>query len=213
MAEKEMPFVVNDRRKFNMEGELRDPSAHKEQPVEEAPVAPVEAAATAASEPHPEGLPEIVEDEPALPPPPTEEEIAKVKFAYDQTADRLETMMRASNPGGDHLPPMSFDRLVQSLYMTAMMQLGAGAQPGEQPRVDILGARQSIEMLRVLEEKSVNNVNENETTLIQSALFELRMAFLEITQALARSAQAKQQQQPGGPGMPGGPLGGPKLVR
>ncbi len=213
MAEKEMPFVVNDRRKFNMEGELRDPSAHKEQTVEEAPVVPVEAAPAATSEPHPDGLPEIVEDEPALPPPPTEEEIAKVKFAYDQTADRLETMMRASNPGGDHLPPMSFDRLVQSLYMTAMMQLGAGAQPGEQPRVDILGARQSIEMLRVLEEKSVNNVNENETTLIQSALFELRMAFLEITQALARSAQAKQQQQPGGPGMPGGPLGGPKLVR
>jgi len=210
MAEKEMPFVVNDRRKFNLEGELRDPSAHKEQqPIEEAPAAPVEAAPTATSEPHPEGLPEIVEDEPALPPPPTEEEIAKVKFAYDQTADRLETMMRASNPGGDHLPPMSFDRLVQSLYMTAMMQLGAGAQPGEQPRVDILGARQSIEMLRVLEEKSVNNINENEKTLIQSALFELRMAFLEITQALARSAQAKQQQQPGGPGMPGGP----KLVR
>ena len=46
------------------------------------------------------------------------------------------------------------------------------------------------------------NLAPDETRLLDSALFELRMAFLEITQALARSAAAKG---PGAPGRPTGP--------
>jgi hypothetical protein len=67
-------------------------------------------------------------------------------------------------------------------------------------------------MLGVLAEKTKGNLTTEETRLLESALFELRMAFLEITQALARSAAAKA---PGGarPG-PGGPgPGGPGIVR
>jgi len=207
MSEKEpTTFVVNDRRKFNLDGELRDPSAHRE---------PETSAATesAAAAPIPEAPPAIVEDQPATPPPPSADEIAKVKAAYDSMSERFELMLRASNPGGEHAPPMSFERLVQSLYMTAMMQLGYSGQPTEQPRIDILGARQTIEMLRVLEEKSVNNISADENILIQSALLELRMGFLEVSQMIARQAQAKQQQA-GASSMPGGPMpGGPKLVR
>jgi hypothetical protein len=122
------------------------------------------------------------------------------------TADRLDTAIRASNPGMDHPPAMSFDQLVQSVYMTSMMQLGAATQEGQQPQVDILGARQSIDMLAVLAEKTKGNLTPEETRLLDSALFELRMAFLEITQALARSAAAKT---PGGPK----PGAGPSIVR
>ena len=107
------------------------------------------------------------------------------------TADRLDTAIRSANPGMDHPPAMSFDQLVQSVYMTAMMQLGAATHEGQQPQVDILGARQSIDMLAVLAEKTKGNLSPEETRLLDSALFELRMAFLEITQALARSAAAK----------------------
>ena len=55
-------------------------------------------------------------------------------------------------------PAMNFDRLVQSLYMTAAVQMGAGSAPNEQPRIDILGARQSIDMLSVLDEKTKGNL-------------------------------------------------------
>jgi hypothetical protein len=84
---------------------------------------------------------------------------------------------------------MNFERLVQSLYMTAAMQMGAGTGPNEQPRIDILGARQSIDMLIVLEEKTKGNLADKEKRLLQNALFELRMSFLEITNAIASSAQ------------------------
>ena len=145
-----------------------------------------------------------------MPPPPTAEENDQARRAYEMTADRLDTAIRSANPGMNHPPAMSFEQLVQSIYMTSMMQLGAATHEGQQPQVDILGARQSIDMLAVLADKTKGNLTPEENRLLDSALFELRMAFLEVTQALARSAAAKG---PGGgrPG-PGGPVG-PSIVR
>ncbi|WP_353066305.1 DUF1844 domain-containing protein [Tunturibacter psychrotolerans] len=204
MPEQNKPFVVTDRRKFTMDGELRpdaDPSPEKEErevrPADPAPATPPQAASAATPE------------EPELPPALTAEQTDQAKRAYEMTADRLDTAIRSANPGMDHPPTMSFDQLVQSVYMTSIMQLGGTTQEGQQPQVDILGARQSIDMLSVLEEKTKGNLSTEETRLLESALFELRMAFLEVTQALARSAASKAA--PGGPGRPG-PVG-PSIVR
>jgi len=60
---------------------------------------------------------------------------------------------------------MTFDRLIASLYMTAMMQLGLMAPEGEQPRADILGARQTIDTLSVLAEKTKGNLTEAEQNM------------------------------------------------
>jgi hypothetical protein len=205
MPEQSKPFVVTDRRKFTMDGEPRpdaDPSPEREERA--STPAPVTAAApeaqTAAASPE-------TTSEPEMPPPPTAEENDQARRAYEMTADRLDTAIRSANPGMDHPPAMSFEQLVQSIYMTAMMQLGAATHEGQQPQVDILGARQSIDMLGVLAEKTKGNLTTEEGRLLDSALFELRMAFLEITQALARSAAAKA---PGG-ARPG--PGGPGIVR
>jgi hypothetical protein len=209
MPEQTKPFVVTDRRKFTMDGELR-PDADPSPEREERESAPAQTSTATAEQPQPAAA--APASEPELPPPPTAEETDQARRAYEMTADRLDTAIRSANPGMDHPPAMSFEQLVQSIYMTAMMQLGAATHEGQQPQVDILGARQSIDMLNVLAEKTRGNLTTEETRLLESALFELRMAFLEITQALARSAAAKA---PGGarPG-PGGPrTGGPGIVR
>ena len=151
----------------------------------------------------------------SMPPGPTAEESAEAARAYDATAERLELALRAADPGGERMPPMTFERLTQSLYTQALILLGGGAQPGETPRVDILGARQTIDMLAILSERTKGNLSDNEDKLLQSALFDLRMGFLEITQALARQAA---QRQPAGPGTAGAPGGfgagsGPRIVR
>jgi hypothetical protein len=206
MPEQSKPFVVTDRRKFTMDGEPRpdaDPSPEREEraatPAEPvAPTAPPQAATTSSPE---------AADQPEMPLPPTAEENDQARRAYEMTADRLDTAIRSANPGMDHPPAMSFEQLVQSIYMTAMMQLGAATHEGQQPQVDILGARQSIDMLGVLAEKTKGNLSPEESRLLDSALFELRMAFLEITQALARSAAAKAPAT----GRPG--PAGPSIVR
>jgi hypothetical protein len=44
-------------------------------------------------------------------------------------------------------------------------------------------------MLSVLQEKTKGNLEEREARMLQNALFELRMMFLEITNAIAQAAQ------------------------
>jgi len=124
--------------------------------------------------------------------------------AYQQTAERLDTAVRAANPGMDHPPEMSFEQIVQSIYMSTIMQLGGATPEGQQPKVDLMGARQSIDMLAILAEKTKGNLTPTESQLMDNVLFEVRMGFLEVTQALARSA-ANRQPPGGGPGQPGRP--------
>ena len=211
MSEPNKPFVVTDRRKFTMDGTPRpdaDPS-----PEPEAREIPPASPAPPANEPplefkSPHGKSEAsAEPEPATapdaPPAPTASEMEQANAAYQQTSERLDTAVRAANPGMDHPPAMTFDQIVQSIYMTTIMQLGGTTQEGQQPKIDLMGARQSIDMLAILAEKTKGNLTATETGLMDSALFEVRMGFLEVTQALARSAGNRQP--PPGSGAPGRP--------
>ena len=121
------------------------------------------------------------EFESALPPAPTAEESREQKNAYDASAERIEDLIRAQNPGVGKQPPLSFEHLVQQLYVSAMIQMGAGAQEGQRPRVDILGARNTIDLLGILAEKTRGNLTDAEDRALQAVLFECRMAFLELS--------------------------------
>ena len=190
MREKEPQFTVTDRRKFTSEGELRE---GEDKASESSPPPPVVERKTQALQAEPEPA-EVFDDGETIPEP-TAAESAQQSKEYDASARRLDDMLLKANPGQPAPAVMNFDRLVQSLYMTAAVQMGAGTAPNEQPRIDILGARQSIDMLSVLEEKTRGNLNEQEKRLLQNALFDLRMSFLEITNAIASSAQRPPQQK------------------
>jgi len=109
-----------------------------------------------------------------------------------------EDVVRAQNPAMGAQPPVGFEHLVQQFYVSAMIQMGAGAQEGQRPRVDILGARTTIDLLGVLAEKTRGNLTEAESNTLQTVLFEVRMAFLELTSMI--SLQAMQPPQPPQPG-------------
>jgi hypothetical protein len=215
MSDQSSGFTVTDRRKFTLEGDLRE--------GEGASTADETPAPAAAAQPQPETNtepklgPKLVQNEPPvekevvnrdLEPLPTEDEAlddegplpeptaaesAQQDADYRASSKKLDDMISQANPGardslGGRAAEMNFDKLVQSLYMTAALQMGAATQPGEQPHVDILGARQSIDMLSVLVEKTKGNLTEKEQRLLQNALFELRMMFMEITNAISTSA-------------------------
>ena len=220
MSDQNKPFVVTDRRKFTSDGTLRpDAAPSPEREAREVPAAPsappppLEFKSPHAVEPEPPAPP--APDFPAeseLPPPPTASEMEQANAAYKQTADHLDTAVRAANPGMEHPPAMNFEQIVHSIYMTAILQLGGATKPGEQPRIDLMGARQSIDMLSILAEKTNGNLTPAESQLMENALFEIRMGFLEVTQALARSAANRQPPPP--PGAPGAPgPGRPTIVR
>jgi hypothetical protein len=199
MRDKEPQFTVTDRRKFTAEGELREGTASESSAspaVAERATPPVNPQAAVTAQAVHAGLdePDALEtDDEEIIPEPTAAESAQQRQDYHASARRLDDMFLKANPGQPAVPAMNFDRLVQSLYMTAAVQMGAGSAPNEQPRIDILGARQSIDMLSVLDEKTKGNLTEQEKRLLQNALFDLRMSFLEITNAIASSAQRPPQ--------------------
>lgn len=192
-------FEVIDRRKMKAEEEKVSGDSASQ------PAAPQKPAAPAFGEPSPG--PRLVVNEPKqetaaqqpqetaeqqlaeeLPAAPTAEESSKQKAAYDASAQRLEDLVRAQNPAVGAQPPVGFEHLVQQFYLSAMLQMGAGAQEGQRPRVDIMGARATIDLLGVLAEKTKGNLTEAEDRMLQSVLFELRMAFMELTSMVTVSS-------------------------
>ena len=188
-------FEVIDRRKRKLEEEAGEsaPAATPAPPPEPKPEAKLEAKPDTAAGPRlvvPEPEEAVQTDEhPAdaypLPEAPTAEESREQKSAYDASAERLEDLIRAQNPGAGPQPPVTFDSLVQQLYLSAMIQMGAGTQEGQRPRVDILGARQTIDLLGILAEKTKGNLSAQEDKMLQTVLFETRMAFLELTSMIS----------------------------
>lgn len=124
-------------------------------------------------------------EDPQLPPAPSEEESRLQKLAYDQAAERIDDLVRAQNPGAPPQEKIGFEHLVQQLYLSAMMQMGAGTPEGQRPRIDILGARQTIDLLGVVFDKSKGNLTPDELRTLDTVLYELRVTFLELTRMLS----------------------------
>lgn len=201
MSEKPPVFTVTDRRKFTLEGDLRDESSQAatlEETVEPAPgprlvpTPPPSPAPEHTAEPK-KSAPEAAAEDQENPPEISAQDEAAAQHAYRQSSDHIDTMLRSVNPAAGPSPAVSFDHVVQSIYLSAIVALGAATEPGQKPRVDILGARQSIDMLGILQEKTKGNLSEKEQRLLQNALFEVRMMFLEVTNAIAQQAQRPPQ--------------------
>jgi hypothetical protein len=189
-------FTVTDRRAFNSEGELRSgvteetqesrpaespaPEAKESAPVAEMPTPP--AAAIPAETPAEAG------DGRDLPNPPTAAEQDAQAAAYRQSSKDIDSQVELSGRSAKEFE-MTFERFMASLYMTAMMQMGMMRQQGQQPSVDIIGARQTIDTLSLIGEKTKNNLTPVEENFLQNSLYELRMAYVEVTNALARPPQ------------------------
>lgn len=186
-------FEVIDRRKYKAEEEERESGGTESRAAATATPEPPEPMAEPVSEPSrgPQLVtsePEDVEDDAefaGMPAPPTVEESREQKSAYDASAQRLEELVRAQNPAAGPQPQVTFEQLVQQFYVSAMIQMGAGAQEGQRPRVDILGAKQTIDLLAVLAEKTRGNLTPGEDRMLQAVLFEARMAFLELTNMIS----------------------------
>jgi hypothetical protein len=88
----------------------------------------------------------------------------------------------------------AFENLIRMLGSNAAMVLGAYADPRTgQPVIDPEAARELIDMLDALHEKTKGNLAPEEDNLLLDLSGKLKMTFLEINQAVAAQAatQAK----------------------
>jgi hypothetical protein len=186
MAKEKEEFVVADRRKFTAEGELKSDAAVEVPEQSAPPTTTPSAPATPAEQRQPEKMPE----------PPTSAEQAAQHADYQHANKKIDSILEDQ---GHKRPPqadITFERLIVSLYMQTMAQLGMIREEGTPPQPDIIGARQTIDTIALLGEKTKGNLTERESHMLQNCLFELRMAFLEITNALTTAPPAGAEQGP-----------------
>ena len=154
-------FRIVDRRRFNADGTKRD---SKEEP--ETAAAHPEAPAP----PAPEAEPPLPEPAPRAPEP---------EFAPEPQPQPQPQPSRQAPPGS-----IDFVSFIASLATNAMAAMGVlpPEMSGDLPKNFDL-AREYIDILAMLQEKTQGNLSRDEDAAMQRVLTDLRMAFVEVTRS------------------------------
>lgn len=84
------------------------------------------------------------------------------------------------------LPPASFATLVGGMVTQIFMAMGGYEDPKTKRRyVDLEVAKHYIDTLSVLEEKTKGNLSEEEKKMLDQALYECRMQYVQIAQRVS----------------------------
>ena len=162
MAKEKQPqkeqIKVTDKRIFTAEGDIREEFREQIKPAD-----PMKAAAPA------ERPPEQKPPAPAAPPPPRE-----------NPADRRRTIAeKAEDPG------TPFSHFLEPLIAQAYMSLGMLQNPyAPQAKIDTAAARQMIEILSLLQDKTRGNLTPDEDDFLSTHLGELKLAFVKRTKSI-----------------------------
>jgi len=89
------------------------------------------------------------------------------------------TELDDGGPDADDIRPMSFDIFVLSLNASALLHLGDG---GADSALDLPLARQTIDILAMIENKTRGNLSGEEERLLHQILFDLRMRYARKVQ-------------------------------
>jgi hypothetical protein len=100
---------------------------------------------------------------------------------------------------GGAQPSKLFMGFLAQMVQQGLMLLGAVENPYTgQREVDLEGAQQTIELLNVIQEKTKGNLAEQESRMLNEALREMQLHYVEVAQAV-RARMQKQAQNPQGP--------------
>lgn len=86
------------------------------------------------------------------------------------------------------LPDVDFATFVLSLATSAQISLGAIPHPETgKAEVHTPGAKQMIDVLAMLQDKTRGNLSKDEETLLEQVLYNLRMHFVRVSEGEKRS--------------------------
>ena len=97
----------------------------------------------------------------------------------EEAGKKREAEKREKREEPTPLPEINFATFVISLSSSALIHLGIAPDPmtGEQTK-DLAIAKQTIDMLAMLQEKTRGNLTEEEAQLMESMLYDLRMRYV-----------------------------------
>jgi hypothetical protein len=166
---------VTDKRIFTAEGEIREEFRHE--------ITPADPVAAKPTEPSVEKSAEKPAERPAA-------------MAETKAAERQQTSGAEPPRGGERRSKSVADKalnpgtpladFIEPLIAQAYMSLGMLRNPYEpKPKVDVGAARQMIEILTMLKEKTAGNLTVDEDDFLSTHLGELKLAFVQRTKSLS----------------------------
>jgi HD superfamily phosphodiesterase len=125
-----------------------------------------------------------------------QEREARLEAVKEKTLEEAVAAQKpAVSPAEVPKKSIPFDNLVRMIAQNAAMVLGGYADPRTgQPVIDPEAARELIDMLDALHEKTKGNLAPEEDSTLLDLLGKLKMTFLEVNQAMA-AEMAKMQAQ------------------
>jgi hypothetical protein len=81
------------------------------------------------------------------------------------------------------LPRLDFSTFILSVIGSAYVHLGDAPTPEGQEEVNLVLAGQDIDLLGILQDKTKGNLSGEEERLLEQALYDLRVRFLEVSKA------------------------------
>jgi hypothetical protein len=167
---KDEGFKVVDRRLFTETGELREEAVEQQKREEEAAKRAASAKEKSASK---------------IP--------APTVNAGETTASAAKREGALDQPAAEEIPPSrGFQMLVNFMTQNAAAMLGGMADPRTgQAFVDLEGAREMIDMLDALREKTKGNLSKEDDQLLIEVLGSLKLTFMEVSKA-ATEAMGKK---------------------
>ncbi len=98
----------------------------------------------------------------------------------DDTKEKDEAQKGASQSRTYALPKIDFSTFVLSINSSALVQLGLIEDPGSgQKTKNLPMAKQTIDLLAMLEEKTRGNLTSDEENILKNILYELRMLYVK----------------------------------
>jgi hypothetical protein len=100
----------------------------------------------------------------------------QAKTDFESASRQTESPREGAMP----LPEVSFSTFIFSLSSSALVHLGEIPEPGTQKvQQDLQLAKQIIDTLGMMDEKTRGNLDANEERLLKSVLYDLRMRFVQ----------------------------------
>jgi len=170
-------FKVVDRRLFTEDGELRKDAAEQDRRWDEDSK---KAASNSASRAPAKGTPSGAQPSGIA----GSADIGQENGQADAQGDGLEAEA--------HEPSRNFQMLVDFLTRNAAAMLGGMADPRTgQAFLDLEGAREMIDLLDVLREKTKGNLAKADEDLLLEVIGSLKLTFMEVSKAAAEQMQKK----------------------
>ena len=95
--------------------------------------------------------------------------------------ERTAVSSGSEGAGAEALPAIDFSTFILSLCHSALVHLGDAPSPDGRVERDLPLARQTIDLISILQEKTRNNLTGEEERLLDQALLDLQLRFVEVS--------------------------------